>query len=303
MILVDEQGNVIQATVIKYQFNKFLNDLKEGGSYLIVSPTMGKQHRSFLLHSEQNKLNFIGSTILLKSKDFSGSTYGFSFVHYETILTNNFPRNCSIDVIGAVIPKDDPLKVQIVNGTRRLKIDIRNLEGEEIEVTLWFELVDQLASYIQQNPNKTPVVIVLRFGKKNELQGEPSVTSWFKWSKLFVNTDIDEINKFKERYKLSVVVRDEEGTIALTLFDRDTVGLVKISCKDLVEKTNRIGDTLSLFPELNIVKNRTFAMKVTVRNCNVEKQNQQYTISSLTDDEEIIAEFNTKLNAKVNFMV
>ncbi|KAL4581899.1 hypothetical protein LXL04_006433 [Taraxacum kok-saghyz] len=95
MILV-EQGNVIQAIVIKYQFNKFLNELKEGGSYFIVSPTMGKQHSSFLLRNEKNKLNFIGSIILLKSHNFSGSTYGFSFVDYETILSNNFPHNCSI---------------------------------------------------------------------------------------------------------------------------------------------------------------------------------------------------------------
>ncbi|KAL4576165.1 hypothetical protein LXL04_012254 [Taraxacum kok-saghyz] len=232
--------------------------------------------------------------------------------------------------------------------------------------------------------------------------GEPSVTSWWRYSKLFVNTEIDEIKKLKEsyvtnnggpesnscngsitvisdkpysirddflfnhdvkfineilypiqfydgckscvsgvrakwittddkdvplsetktiyecngkkcrkindtitpRYKLPVVVRDEEGTISLTLFDRDTVELVKISCKDLVEKTKQRGDTLSLFPdELNVVKNITFAMKVAVGKYNVEKQNQQYTIQGLTDDEEIIAELNAKLSAKVNFMV
>ncbi|KAL4582364.1 hypothetical protein LXL04_006911 [Taraxacum kok-saghyz] len=98
MILVDEQGQVIQATIVKYQFHKFLKNLKEG------------------------------STNLLKSKDFSGSTYGFSFVDYGTILSNDFPHNCSVDVIGAVVPSMEPHKVKIVNDTKKLILHIRNLE-------------------------------------------------------------------------------------------------------------------------------------------------------------------------------
>ncbi|KAL4562863.1 hypothetical protein LXL04_026894 [Taraxacum kok-saghyz] len=48
MILMDEEGDVIQATLSKNLFYKFQTQLREGSDYLIASPTLGEQNINFL---------------------------------------------------------------------------------------------------------------------------------------------------------------------------------------------------------------------------------------------------------------
>ena len=90
------QGDVIQATLYKQQFYKFQDQLQEGSSYLIVSPTIGRQPPSFLLRDQVHKLIFIDTTSLQKTPSFTGDTDAFSFVDYPIIQSTDFPDNRSV---------------------------------------------------------------------------------------------------------------------------------------------------------------------------------------------------------------
>ncbi|KAL4562864.1 hypothetical protein LXL04_026895 [Taraxacum kok-saghyz] len=292
-----------------------------------------------------------------------------------------------------------------------LPIKLQDLHGNIIDVSLWKDLAHQLNDFITLNQDRIHVIVALQFGKKHLYNGKQSVTSWWDHSKLFVNKDWPEINKFKEiylarygseesstavselssplvsnnddfwtkhpikyinevldpiqiqtfiivgkivsirqdqewyylsctacpskvtekwltkdlpdgsksdpsmvfecknrrclklnkdpipRFKIPVVVQDSNGSIVLTLFDRDAMSLVQHSCKALVEKINRLEFNLALFPdELNVLKNLHLAFKVVSGQYNVTNQNTQYSVSKVSNDIELIKELTQKLN-------
>ena len=75
---------------------KFQDKLKEGSSYFIVNPTIGRQPANFVLRDQLQKITFLNSTTLINSPTFSGSTFGFSFVDYGTIKSSDFPLSRSV---------------------------------------------------------------------------------------------------------------------------------------------------------------------------------------------------------------
>ncbi|KAL4560186.1 hypothetical protein LXL04_032335 [Taraxacum kok-saghyz] len=105
MILMDEEGDVIQSTLFKNLLHKFQGQLLEGFAYLIVSPTLRMKNETFLLREQQNKINFLPTTIVINSPNFTTTGNGFSFADFPLILSDHFPTNQFIDVIGAVVEK------------------------------------------------------------------------------------------------------------------------------------------------------------------------------------------------------
>ncbi|CAH1414928.1 unnamed protein product [Lactuca virosa] len=81
MILIDEQGNKIQATVSTKNIYKFKDILKDGHAFYIKSPIFASQRINALrLTRLHHKLNFVNNTVITKCDDFSGPTFGFEFV-------------------------------------------------------------------------------------------------------------------------------------------------------------------------------------------------------------------------------
>ncbi|KAL4554170.1 hypothetical protein LXL04_039707 [Taraxacum kok-saghyz] len=233
MILMDEEGDVIQATLSKNLFYKFQTQLREGSDYLIASPTLGEQNINFLPRQQKNKITFLKTTILINSPNFTTTSNGFSFVDFPLILADDFPLNQSIDVIGALMRKPEldttkqrhllPIKLQDLQLELHyllqiqliffIYIDLYFSSGNIIEVSLWKDLAHQLNDFITLNQDHSHVIIALQFGKKHLYNGlgKQSVTSWWDHSKLFVNKDWPEINKFKESY-LARYASEESST-------------------------------------------------------------------------------------------
>nr|KAJ0217997.1 hypothetical protein LSAT_V11C300150060 [Lactuca sativa] len=80
------------------------------------------------------------------------------------------------------------------------------------------------------------------------------------------------------------------------MFDREAYGLLGISATDLAEKHTRLGFSLAIYPpELNFLKNKHLAFKLSVMKYNVRFQNSVYTISRVTKDKQIIETLERKL--------
>ncbi|XP_042755612.2 uncharacterized protein LOC111907183 [Lactuca sativa] len=72
--------------------------------------------------------------------------------------------------------------------------------------------------------------------------------------------------------------------------------LLKISAKDLVAKTAKLGFSTNVYPsDINVLKDMKLAFIVSVSKYNVQRNTNQYTISKISDDEIIIEELEKKL--------
>nr|KAJ0203100.1 hypothetical protein LSAT_V11C500262820 [Lactuca sativa] len=84
--LLNEQGTKIQANVLKKYIYRFKNILKDGLAFYIKCPSFASQKKgAFRLTQEEHKLSFLNNTVVTECHDFSGTTFGFEFVDYQSI--------------------------------------------------------------------------------------------------------------------------------------------------------------------------------------------------------------------------
>ncbi|CAH1453009.1 unnamed protein product [Lactuca virosa] len=94
---------------------------------------------------------------------------------------------------------------------------------------------------------------------------------------------------------IPVRIQDHTGSITLTMFEQDVKKLLKISAKDLVAKTAKLGFCTNVYPsDINVLKDMKLAFIVSVSKYNVQRNTNQYTISRISDDEILIEELEKK---------
>ncbi|CAH1428138.1 unnamed protein product [Lactuca virosa] len=97
------------------------------------------------------------------------------------------------------------------------------------------------------------------------------------------------------KFKISLRVHDNTGTLTLTLFDQEAKKLFKYTAKELYDKNKKLGINLDLYPmELKVVVDKKLAIKIDISSYNVTNKSNIYGISRLTDNEDIIDELETK---------
>ncbi|XP_056688013.1 uncharacterized protein [Spinacia oleracea] len=87
------------------------------------------------------------------------------------------------------------------NPSERYTIEMVLLDAEEKKwsCTLWNQYVDQLTEYLSNHPN-CQVVVAIQYAKIKTFHGVVGISSSLFVIRLHINTDIAEINDFKERF-------------------------------------------------------------------------------------------------------
>ncbi|XP_023748618.1 uncharacterized protein LOC111896884 [Lactuca sativa] len=137
LILVDEQGSKIQASVPE----KFLYQLK--------------------------KIKRWEETVVKECTQFSGPKFGFSFVDFQSVLSMVHPQNLSLDVIGLVVVVGEMARESIDNSKHKIHIHIQNENGLEICLVLWGDYAYRMQEYIQDNPHNLQIIVILQLAQIN----------------------------------------------------------------------------------------------------------------------------------------
>ncbi|KAL4590891.1 hypothetical protein LXL04_003837 [Taraxacum kok-saghyz] len=90
--------------------------------------------------------------------------------------------------------------VQIIQHNKKkqkINLEVQDLQGNRVFVTLWQDYAKQMMDYVNANPEQTTLSIILQFGRLNFYMGRPYVNNSFRSSKLLINDNIDEILSFK----------------------------------------------------------------------------------------------------------
>ncbi|CAH1416254.1 unnamed protein product [Lactuca virosa] len=209
MILMDEMGTKIRASVYRKDFQRFDSKLKEDDAIYIRSFTIAPNKYTFKISDVTSKLNLHGQTTVHECLGFQYKTkYEFCFVSFETIISATTTSNISIDVIGEVVSLGKLDSRDVSKSKHRLTLQIRNLEGLQVNVTLFADFAYQVISYLEAHKQVGRVVIILQFARLNVYNGIPSVNNYFDHTRMFINADLPEIVAFTDRSgNLSLLVQ------------------------------------------------------------------------------------------------
>ncbi|CAI9288057.1 unnamed protein product [Lactuca saligna] len=175
-------------------------------------------------------------------------------------------------------------------------------------------LLKEDESYIVIKPNMAAVTNGFSYTGLGEAK------SHFEVTKLFINSDIYEINEFKNKLKChdnfgiteksittlqsysSSYTDDFKGNFPLkTICDitepiKGSKELLNISAYELKKIHDAAGDSDAPFPmQLNVLKNRKFGFVVDITEYNVNNYNNIYTVLRVTEDMSIVCELESKI--------
>ncbi|XP_024964810.1 replication protein A 70 kDa DNA-binding subunit E-like [Cynara cardunculus var. scolymus] len=314
MILMVEQGTKIQANVLQKWVPKFRNLLQEGVAIFIKNPTIARHATKYKLIDNTNKLSLYYKTSVSNCRDFKGSIFGFSFVKFAKHISKSIPTHTAVDVIGEVIACETMVTLPENNGKAktRMQVEMHDLEGIKMQVTLWDAFAQELNDYVSTNKDKGIVILVIQFAMAKIYRERPFLSNSFNGTRLFINSDIDEIKDFNKSETVEAKSLILLGTVKAfrkdvpwfymgctrcnrkvrpmyTITDKDDGSCMK-EAVELYEKVKESGD-LDMFPDdLDVLLDWRFAIKIDITDYNIKNSCFIYGISKLTDDDVILNE-------------
>ncbi|CAL0305323.1 unnamed protein product [Lupinus luteus] len=145
------------------------------------------------------RLQFTTGTTL-KQREFPDiPKFEYDFTKFSDILAGNCRSDLLIDIIGAF---DKLTYSQPKASLKKVVFTLKDFSGDVITCTLWEAHAMKLISYYDNKQIGEPMVILLSNCRVKEGQGKypPTVSNSWSGSKILIDKEIGNIDKYKERY-------------------------------------------------------------------------------------------------------
>ncbi|CAI9285417.1 unnamed protein product [Lactuca saligna] len=110
-------------------------------------------------------------------------------------------KSLSDDIIGEVVSLGKFDSHDVSKSLHRLPLQIRNLEGLQVNVTLFGDIAYQLISYLEAHKQVGRVIVLLQFARINVYNATPSINSYYEQTRMFINANLPEIVTFTDRLR------------------------------------------------------------------------------------------------------
>ncbi|KAL3641485.1 hypothetical protein CASFOL_016453 [Castilleja foliolosa] len=196
MILHDEQGDRIHASIRIDLYQDLKTDIQEGQVYKFKNFVVMDNKARTRTTSNEHKLYFLKNTHVVKYEE-SFPQLMYNFIDFEDIIMDrHLIHNVLLDVIGVVTSYQEPSHVA---GTRRFDFKLADTEGKEIVCSLWGDYINLLLPILEEKEEKTAVVCI-QFGKINDFYpNELKIQSTYHVTKVTVNGEDAVFKNFFER--------------------------------------------------------------------------------------------------------
>ncbi|KAD3640372.1 hypothetical protein E3N88_29595 [Mikania micrantha] len=298
MILMDEEGTKIQATVPHNYFVKIERFLVEKDCLLIGRPVIGDNISNYRIIDHPRKLFLDFQTHVSKCNEFNGSYHGFTFISFDLLRSNVVPNESTVDVLGFVytyFPMHDH-KTKVGKMSKKMNLQIRDLESRSIFVTLWESYAEKMSKFLSKKHEDDTAVMILQFGRFTFSEGRAYVSSSFQGSHLYINEDMEEIKDFKKSLLLSHSNESSSSKAFLPsqmlsnmqddIFTQSTFNTIaQDDTFDMIQVPN----------EINNLVGKKFVFKIDITNFNITNNYKSFTINKCTDDPVIISKLEKNL--------
>ncbi|KAE8768691.1 hypothetical protein D1007_59809 [Hordeum vulgare] len=218
MILMDEQGHTIHATIWKNLIDNYKSKIDEGSIYAFSNFKVVDSTK-YRPVSNEIKITFLYNTKLKEMKGSSDNfpNYYFEFASKDTLQERlEKDKQCS-DVIG-LLTKIKPIESRITK--KKTPSDIREIEilmpeGDKIRVSLWGRLAHHLSEDVIGN--QTIIIVTSTMVQKFNGLCLKSTSA----TRLYTNLDIPETWELRGRYRIRLQISDHSATTSCTLFDEE----------------------------------------------------------------------------------
>ncbi|XP_065630327.1 uncharacterized protein LOC112017423 [Quercus suber] len=205
MILVDEEGTLKHASIRKNLAQSYRPQLNEGSIYTITNFLVEENKRN--CRPVHNKLKILFNSTTSVSK-FSGFDHSipqsqFEFVDYGTIASccydTTYLTVFLLDVIGILdyIGAIEEIKTR-GRPTKMRNIQLLLEENKSVQTTLWGNTAQQIDDDFYKT-NKGPFIVIVTSTIVKTFKGHYQLSSTFA-TKLYVNLDIPEVAKIRNKY-------------------------------------------------------------------------------------------------------
>lgn len=197
--LLDSDGGEIRATCFNAVVDRFYDVIQVGKVYMISKGSLKPARKDFnhLNNEWEIFLETTSSIDLCPDEDAAIPRQQFSFRPISEI--EKAENNSILDVIGVVITVNPSVPILRKNGmeTQRRIINLKDMSGRSIELTLWGDFCNREGQALQElfDYGDFPVVAV-KAVKVNDFSGKSVGT--ISSTQLFINPDIPEANTLTE---------------------------------------------------------------------------------------------------------
>ncbi|XP_052113681.1 replication protein A 70 kDa DNA-binding subunit A-like [Arachis duranensis] len=202
MVLQDNKGGRIHASIPRAVANRKWRGVIEAFQMYIMSnfvvlknTTKTKTYPSqwLLMFSHRTRVNHV-----------ENPSFPLEAFHFKTIpdlvTAQKIDENDIVDLIAEVVGKADHRDLVTSKGmeTKRLVLELKDLENNRIHCILFGEMVDQILPHLQHE-RVEPLIVVFQLFKAHRWNGQTSIQSNFNVSKLHINPELKEVVLFRDR--------------------------------------------------------------------------------------------------------
>ncbi|XP_020876048.1 replication factor A protein 1 [Arabidopsis lyrata subsp. lyrata] len=176
MVLVDEKGSRIHATVEEKNIKKFDSVLKEGDVVTLNPFKLIKYSGDYKSNSLSFKILFYRTTQVKPCDDFPKEVPEKYFVEFGDVSNGSRDTRVFVDVIGQIVnvgPIED-IKIR-GKSTPKLDVELRDRGNVRLICTLWADFAKQVKVYTEANP--AAVVCVIRCAQVKEWKGNWTISN------------------------------------------------------------------------------------------------------------------------------
>ncbi|KAM0051182.1 putative nucleic acid-binding protein [Helianthus debilis subsp. tardiflorus] len=214
MILMDEMGTKIQAFCLHKLFPKFERHLNVDECLIIKRPSLAANTASFKIVPNNQKLSFYYHTFVEKCSKWEGPQYIFNFVDFDDVVSQRIKEGTTISLVTLlfVIRLRTLTKRMVVNGN--VSILSFKISNVHIDLTLWDDYAKDMYSYMVSKNREAHVVVAVHFGAVKTYKGKWGISNNFDGSRLFIDSNFDEMLSFKEKFLSKLAASTESSSHA-----------------------------------------------------------------------------------------
>ncbi|XP_074318232.1 uncharacterized protein LOC141655028 [Silene latifolia] len=198
LILIDENGDTIQASINQRLTCLFLEHLNKGSTYKIRRLSISSNRVGLdmaTIHPCKIWFEYSTRVVPIPNADMPLSTH--EFYTFNEVVFGSMPNRLYIDVIERL---EHVYPIKDSHGKRRRTIVLRNNLNQNLCCSLFGDYVEQVSEIDQDFINKPKPTLVMLFVKRSVYEGEVSITSTWGATKILVNPDMNEVNVFNNSF-------------------------------------------------------------------------------------------------------
>ncbi|KAL8480468.1 hypothetical protein ACS0TY_027124 [Phlomoides rotata] len=201
LILQDQEGSMVQATLFNEQIDKFYEMLESGKCYLISKGNIRHVNKKFDNVNDKIEISFTNATKVEESLECFPLKLTKPFVPFNEVENKSTDQSL-MDILGMVVKVKQsfpvPLK-SIAKTTRKCEVTLLDLTGDTIKLDLWGDLAMNEGEILERMESLRPLVAVSNV-VLNKYEGEVNLGT-SRISFVEINPVVEQFEAFQQSFQ------------------------------------------------------------------------------------------------------